>query len=266
MPFPTQRPNSSSVHGVELGIGFGLVLLMASGFLAGGGRGRIVELVVLGAALASGYAIRAPRARFVAAAAGILVLLLEGVYGRLGGFGIVASLGYALAAAAAVVVSSRLRASAAPRSGVDRPAPGSLEYEVRRSVRHARPFCLVVVHPDGRGPDIGAVAERIAADVRATDVAIARDGRDLWLLLPETQRDAARVAAERLRLAAGAAGRTVSIGVASFTDDGRSAERLTEAARRALLRALELGGNRTVLHTAPDGGPPGWGLVNEKVA
>jgi hypothetical protein len=263
MPFPTERQESSStIRSVHLAIGAGLVLLMAIGFVADGGTGRVVELVVVAAAIAGGYAAGPARSRLVAVAAGALILLVEALAGRLAGTHAPLALWFALATAGTVVVSGRLRPAPEPWGRSERPQPGSLEHEFRRSVRHQRPFSLLVVHPDGRGADVTAVVERIVAGLRSTDIAAGRDGRDLWLLLPETGSDSARVAAERLRLAAGAAGRTVSIGVASFPDDGLSAANLAGAASRALSRALELGGNRTVLQTAPDDGPPGWGVVS----
>ena len=52
-----------------------------------------------------------------------------------------------------------------------------------------------------------------------------------------------------------------SIGIASFPHDGLSAAELVAAADRALARAIELGGNRTVLVSIPRDAPPGWGLA-----
>ena len=53
---------------------------------------------------------------------------------------------------------------------------------------------------------------------------------------------------------------TFSIGVATYPDDGADQVGLDAAAQRALTRAAELGGNRTVLHSVPADVPPGWGL------
>jgi len=158
----------------------------------------------------------------------------------------------------------------------------SLEYEVARSRRHNHRFSLVMVRPDDiddvamRRADDGvhslmaALAETIGAHVRATDVPFRHAAYDFCVLLPETTAAGARVAAERIRLAVH--GRrvefapgdlvdlSVSIGIAAFPDDASSDEELTRGASLALSKAVELGGNRTVLHSAPPGAPPGWGM------
>ncbi len=158
----------------------------------------------------------------------------------------------------------------------------SLEYEIARSRRHNHQFSLLVLRPDDiddvamRWDDegvqslMGVLAETIGAHVRATDVPFRHAAYDFCVLLPETKAAGARVAAERIRLAVN--GRrvefgpgelvdlSVSIGIAGFPEDASTDEELTRGASLALSKALELGGNRTVLHSAPPDSPPGWGM------
>jgi hypothetical protein len=194
------------------------------------------------------------------------VLGLEARYDRLGSAHAAVGAAYALGTALAVLIAGRLREDGGPAQDDERPQPGTLDYEFRRALRYGHPLTLLLVHADGSSAGQDALVERIADTMRSVDLVAGREGPDLWLLLPETTSESARIAAERLRLAAGAAGQPVSIGAASFPEDGDSAERLGASARKALSRAVELGGNRTVLHTAPSGAPPGWGLSGERLA
>ena len=161
----------------------------------------------------------------------------------------------------------------------------SLDYELERSRRHNHAFSLLLVRPDDVDDTalrwgerattavLHALAETIGAHLRATDVPFRYGAYDFCVILPETPPAGARVAAERIRLEL--AGHRlefgpgelvdlfVSIGVASFPDDAASNAELSRAAGRALARAFELGGNRTVLHSLPDEAPRGWGIESE---
>ena len=156
---------------------------------------------------------------------------------------------------------ARIPACASTRTS---PVPGSPEYELARSLRHTHFFSLLVVRPDAPPGKAGLerLAATIAGHMRGTDVASRRGEADFWLILPETPSDAARVVGERIRLALGAEqlGGSVSIGIACFPEDGVSARELAAAVQRALAHAVELGGNRTVLHSVRGDAPPGWGL------
>ena len=55
---------------------------------------------------------------------------------------------------------------------------------------------------------------------------------------------------------------SVSIGIASFPDDGLAARDLALAAERALLRATELGGNRTLLYSSREDVPASWKVTS----
>ncbi len=153
---------------------------------------------------------------------------------------------------------------------------GSLVYELERSRRHSREFALLVLQPDesGRGALEGdrtfvmaELARTIGSELRAIDVAFLRDEWSYFVILPETAAEGARVAAERIRLSlvahdSGELGHfSASIGIAVFPDDASSNEDLADSAIRALARAIELGGNRTVLARVPDEAPAGWGLL-----
>jgi len=260
MPIPS-RPGNSSLRAAELAIGLAIVFLIAGGFLAGGGRGRVTELGAVACAILLGWLAGPSRAMFVAVLGAGAVLGLEAKYDRLGSAHAAVGAAYALGTALAVLLSGRVRAESAAAREDGRPLPGTLDYESRRALRYGHPLTLLLVHADGSSAGPSDVVERIAETMRSVDFVAGRDGPDLWLLLPETTSEAARIAAERLRLAAGGDGHPVSIGAASFPEDGDSPGQLGESARKALSRALELGGNRTVLHTAPIGAPPGWGLA-----
>jgi diguanylate cyclase (GGDEF)-like protein len=117
------------------------------------------------------------------------------------------------------------------------------------------------------------VATTIAEQLRGTDVARRRGTSDFWVILPETGHESARVVAERIRLSLGAhdvelaPGKvtrlSLSLGIASFPEDGVSAHELVKSAERALSRAVSLGGNRTVLHSVSGESPAGWGVKRD---
>ena len=53
---------------------------------------------------------------------------------------------------------------------------------------------------------------------------------------------------------------TVSVAVAAFPQDATSNTQMDDVLHRALARAVEGGGNRTVMYSVPEGSPRGWGL------
>jgi diguanylate cyclase (GGDEF)-like protein len=152
-----------------------------------------------------------------------------------------------------------------------------LETELARARRHHHQLALVLVRPD-RFDELSELADNAALEVleacaevighelRTTDYAFRHRAATFALILPETATEGARVAAERIRLflplrTGDVDGRllTVSIGVATFPDDATTNEELVRVAERALHRAEERGGNRTVCASA-DAVPPGWTL------
>jgi diguanylate cyclase (GGDEF)-like protein len=140
--------------------------------------------------------------------------------------------------------------------------------------RHARPTSVLMIDCDNLKPvndkyghELGSellrrLAETILAELRYTDVAARYGGDEFVVLLSETPVRGALGVAERIRASAetGLAsidgvrtGSTVSIGLASFPEDGRGLDELVACADRALYRAKEQGRNRVArLESAPE--------------
>jgi diguanylate cyclase (GGDEF)-like protein len=134
-----------------------------------------------------------------------------------------------------------------------------------QAVRYNRPVSVLMVDSDNLkgvndacGHDAGNrllrhLAAAIQAELRATDVPARYGGDEFIVLLPETPAKGAVEVGERIRKAVSAAplaieGRsiacTVSVGVASFPDDGRTLDTLAARADRALYQAKKDGRNR----------------------
>lgn len=160
--------------------------------------------------------------------------------------------------------------------------PTWLEAELARAQRHHHKLALVLVRPDnfeqlaastpeGGQEVLEAVAEVVGSELRSIDVALRHADSTFALILPETPTEGARVAAERIRLLlplrmGEIAGKriTLSLGVAAFPDDATLQDEFVMAAERALDRATELGGNRTVCVSAPATAPPGWTVAGAR--
>lgn len=141
--------------------------------------------------------------------------------------------------------------------------------EVVRSSRYARPFSLLTIEVcydyfvkemnlrTELGyrilKEVGCVIQDLARDV---DFGGRIDGEILALALPETERDGALVAAERLRESMAERSFVgtnhpeprvaLSIGLSSFPENGKTREELILAAERARLEARQAGGNKVV--------------------
>jgi diguanylate cyclase (GGDEF)-like protein len=148
----------------------------------------------------------------------------------------------------------------------------ALDQEILRSGRSGRPFALMLFDLDGLKPVndrfgheagdrlLRGVADVIRGGVRGTDVAGRYGGDEFIVLLPETEADGAVRVAEKLRrdiaqLSLPDTGQmvrsTVSIGVVSFPDDGRSAVELLRRADAAMYEAKRRGRDQIVRYRSP---------------
>lgn len=152
----------------------------------------------------------------------------------------------------------------------------ALESEVSRVVRYGPPLSLIIIdidsfkiyndtwgHPAGDGR-LKAVADLLRANVRNPDIAARYGGEEFALLLPFTDKAGAMLLAERLRATAEAnfpqgsgngasiPGYTLSLGVASFPEDGKTPAELLFAADNAELIAKRLGKNRVYSANSSD--------------
>ena len=141
-----------------------------------------------------------------------------------------------------------------------------LREELLRSRRTGAPLALLMLDLDGFKPvndtlghQVGDqvllwTAEQIRATLRATDVPARYGGDEFAVILPETDLDTARVAAERILATFAATAFKVpggselpigvSIGLGASPADGRISTELIRAADRALYRAKHAGGGQ----------------------
>jgi diguanylate cyclase (GGDEF)-like protein len=144
----------------------------------------------------------------------------------------------------------------------------SLEKEIRRSDREGRNLSLLLLdldhfklyndrfgHTEGDAA-LRRVAGLVMKSIRSTDVAFRYGGEELAVLLPSCTKPQATEVAEKIRLAVGQAahrpgrfgGRiTVSVGVATFPEDGRVARGLVDFADAALYSAKADGRDRVAV-------------------
>lgn len=139
-----------------------------------------------------------------------------------------------------------------------------LQEEIARTQRTGRPFSLLMLDLDGFkyyndsfGHSIGdqvlqLLSAILSQSVREMDLVARYGGEEFVVLLPETQLESACAAAERLRQQVETGSRaqgqpmTVSIGVATFPQDGETGAELVAAADRAMYLAKGKGRNRVV--------------------
>lgn len=136
--------------------------------------------------------------------------------------------------------------------------------ELQRSIRYTKTFSLLMIDADGfkemndqlghTGGDrlLKTLAGKFRAELRGADSLARYGGDEFIVLLPETDKATAAKAAERLRssvaeLEIKEAGKrfspTVSIGVATYPDDGSTADGLLECADQALYECKRRNGN-----------------------
>ncbi|MES2319604.1 MAG: diguanylate cyclase [Pseudomonadota bacterium] len=144
-------------------------------------------------------------------------------------------------------------------------------HELARCARERIPLCLMMMDIDhfkrvndtyghqGGDAVLNALAALLSDSVRASDVACRYGGEEFLLLLPNMPVANALLRAEEWLAAVAAmtvafAGKdiqvTISIGIASYPEDGNSGEELTRSADLALYRAKAEGRDRVVLFSA----------------
>jgi diguanylate cyclase (GGDEF)-like protein len=152
----------------------------------------------------------------------------------------------------------------------------AVDREIARSARSGRGFCLLMMDldelkaiNDRHGHFIGdrvlrGVGDVIAEGVRRIDIAARYGGDEFVVLLPETEVTGAYVLAEKIRL--GVTDLTVpgtevrssmSVGVVSFPDDGRTSDELMISADQAMYSSKHAGKNRVMGIPVGVGGRPG---------
>ena len=147
---------------------------------------------------------------------------------------------------------------------------------IGQSIRYNRPATLLMIDSDdlkaindSHGHEMGnrllrQIAQIAKSELRLTDVLARYGGDEFIVLLPETPPKGALIVAERIRAMMAnspieAAGQrihcTLSIGAATFPDDGPSLDSLVARADRAMYHAKSSGKNRVVqyseLHSQP---------------
>lgn len=143
-----------------------------------------------------------------------------------------------------------------------------LQAEILRSDRHKRPLAVLMVdvdffkkvndamgHPAG-DELLRRLAEVLSIDLRQTDLIARYGGEEFAVLLPETTKTVAMQVAERMRNAVETRINdpntpwpvriTVSIGVATFPEDGKTGEHVLVAADQAMYVAKRQGRNRVI--------------------
>lgn len=145
--------------------------------------------------------------------------------------------------------------------------------EIKKSVRYARTFSVMLIDADNLkqindcyGHDAGDRLIRMLGDtirdsLRSIDIGARCGGDEFVALLPETSREMAREAGERIRRAVentsididgNRIATTVSIGISGYPEDGDSAEELFKKADLALYESKQTSRNRVVSYHDSD--------------
>ena len=143
----------------------------------------------------------------------------------------------------------------------------SLDHELARARRYRRKCSLAMIdidffkqyndrHGHLRGDEVlKEVGGLFSASIRNSDIAARYGGEEFMVIMPETNRDLASIAGEKLRRAVAdhpfplqetqpGGSLTVSVGIATFPDDATTARELVDAADQALYRGKQQGRNR----------------------
>jgi diguanylate cyclase (GGDEF)-like protein len=149
----------------------------------------------------------------------------------------------------------------------------AVEREIARSTRSGRGFCLLMMDLDElktindvQGHFVGdrvlnAVGDVIRDGVRRIDIAARYGGDEFVVLLPETESSGAYVVAEKIRMGVaeldvpGTDMKTsLSVGVVSYPDDGRTSDELMISADQAMYASKRSGKNRVMGLAVGSGG------------
>ncbi len=146
-----------------------------------------------------------------------------------------------------------------------RAAEIALEEAVAQAQRERSHFSILIVDGDSlrqynrfsfSGGDelIQRLGETLRGEIRPTDyLARWRSGDQFFIILPESLPQAAAAVGERMRVAVDTKSKqwiihsTISVGVASCPQHGKSAQKLLDVAQKALARAKEMGKNRVAI-------------------
>ena len=141
-----------------------------------------------------------------------------------------------------------------------------LQDEIHRTQRYKKSLSVIMADLDEfksindkyghtSGDDVlQAVAAHLQASIRDVDSIGRYGGEEFIIFLPETGSDAAFILADRLRKGVAQVqvdnlpAVTVSLGIATFPDDGNSIEELVQKADAALYTAKENGRNQVVIY------------------
>jgi diguanylate cyclase (GGDEF)-like protein len=143
----------------------------------------------------------------------------------------------------------------------------TLDKEMRRCEREGRNLSMLLLdldhfkqyndrwgHTEGDAA-LRRVAGQVMKSIRSTDMAFRYGGEELAVLLPSCVKEQATEVAEKIRVAVGThpqrpgrfgARTTISIGVATFPEDGRVSRALVDTADAALYAAKAQGRDRVV--------------------
>jgi diguanylate cyclase (GGDEF)-like protein len=149
----------------------------------------------------------------------------------------------------------------------------AVEREIARSARSGRGFCLLMMDldelkaiNDQQGHHVGdrvlrSVGDVIREGVRRIDIAARYGGDEFVVLLPETESSGAYVVAEKIRMGVaeldvpGTDMKTsLSVGVVSYPDDGRTSDELMISADQAMYASKRSGKNRVMGLVVGSGG------------
>ena len=129
--------------------------------------------------------------------------------------------------------------------------------EAKRLARNPVSFSLLMLdidnfknYNDTKGHPAGddllkGIAKILKSSVRSVDMVCRYGGEEFIIILPQTDKSAAQIIAERIRVQVGLyLPATISIGIATFPDDAKETEQVIKKADNALYQAKQTGKNK----------------------